>query len=279
MESILNILALAALAVVLLLAVGFIGFKIPAPLHQPPETPPGPVTLISPPDSLPPAARRWLFHDSNQAPAAANVVAWGRGWIESRMRFIGTIWLPLSWTLYLVPGDSYVIMNRVTWFNRSFSRGGEEFRNRKGGFRFGKEVNQDPNLDETQRALAWFYSIWLSPASLIGKKDVEFCKDEKDPAGIIVKRSFRAATDMHLTFDPEIGLIQTMTSTRMGSKKGKDLSFIATFSQPRSFDLLGKIPTRFTASWDNDLYLKLELAGIRFNQEISDVMQAGLEDL
>jgi hypothetical protein len=54
---------------------------------------------------------------------------------------------------------------------------------------------------------------------------------------------------------------------------------VGTFSKPSSFGAGNLIPTRFIANWDNDVYLKMELAGIRYNQDISEIMEAGVEGL
>jgi hypothetical protein len=279
MENILNVLVLAAAGLAIFLVVGFIGFKIPAPLVRPPGEPTGPVDYCSAPDSLPPAARRWLFADSQPAPVATSLAAWGRGWIASRMPIVGRIWLPLSWTMYLVPGASFIVQNRVTWFTRRFIHGGEEFRDGKGAFLIGKGPNDYPFLDETERALAWFYSIWLAPASLLGMSAVNFASGENGDVVITVHQGNKPAFDIKLQLDDQTGTLTSLTSTRKGSKTGGDYPYQAALSKVRSFEGAGQIPTQYIANWDNDVYLKLELAGIQMNQDIADPMQIGLVDL
>jgi hypothetical protein len=281
MDSVLNVLILAAVGLAIFLVVGFIGFKIPAPLVRPPGELTGPVDYCSAPDSLPPAARRWLFADSQQAPVATSLAAWGRGWIASRLPIVGRIWLPLSWTMYLVPGASFIVQNRVTWFTRRFIHGGEEFRGGKGAFLIGKgqTPNDFPYLDETERALAWFYSIWLAPASLVEMGGVRFAPGENGNLAITVHQVNKSEININLQLDAQTSMLASLISTRKGSKTGGDYPFQAAFSQVRSFEGAGQIPTHYIANWDNDEYLKLELAGIQLNQDITDPLQIGLVDL
>ena len=279
MENILNVLILAAIGLVILLVVGFIGFKIPAPLLRPPGAPTGPVIHLTSPDSLPPAARRWLFYNSQAAPAPSSLAAWGRGWVASSLPVLGRVWLPLSWTIYLIPGSSFIILNRITWFTRFFIRGGEEFRGGKGAFIIGKHANEYPYLDETERALAWFYSIWLASGSLANMPDVNIDPGEDGDVKMTVQAASKPEIQFKLDFDPQTGLLRAITGTRKGGRTGSDLFYQATLSQPRSFEGAGTIPSRYTANWDHDINVKLELGGILLNQDVTDPMRAGLAEL
>ena len=75
------------------------------------------------------------------------------------------------------------------------------------------------------------------------------------------------------------GLLQTITGMRKGSRTGDDYPYIATLANPKVFDFAGSIPTQYTANWDNDIYIKFELSGIAMNQNVSEAMQIGIEEM
>jgi hypothetical protein len=279
MDSFTSTLVLAAVGLAIFLFAGFIGFKIPAAVHAVPAEPTGPVERIALPEGLPPAAQQWLFSDPTGAQAPATLVAWGTGWVSSRMPVIGRLWLPLSWTFFLVPGSSFIILNRISWFRRRFLRGGEGYRGGKGIFIMGKNQMEDPNLDETERALAWFYSLWLAPASLLARPGVILHSVENDCLELEVVQTGKPDIKIQMAFDASGALLQTITSTRQGSRTGKAYPYQATLQRPRELPEIGSIPTLYTANWDGDVYLKLTLAGVHFNQDINEPLQSGVVEL
>lgn len=279
MDSLTSTIVLAFIALVLFLVAGFVGFKIPSAAQPVPEEPTGPVEQISLPEGLPPAAQQWLFSQSKEAQAPTSLVAWGSGWVSSRLPVIGRMWLPLSWTFYLIPGSSFIILNRITWFRRRFIRGGEEYRGAKGAFIMGKNQMEDPNLDETERALVWFYSLWLAPASLLTQHSVTLLPAEKGCIQMNVVQADKPELKIQLEMDAAGTHLQTITSTRKGSRTGNDYPYQATLRQPKDLPEIGSIPTLYTAEWDHDVYLKLQLSGVHLNQDIDESMQLGAVEL
>lgn len=279
MDTFLNIIAIFAIAVVIFLAVGFVGFRIPAPLRWPTGEPSAPLTHLSSDILLPPTAKKWFSQDSSDAPTPSSLVAWGRGRIASHMPIVGKIWLPLSWTLYLEPGKNFIIQNRVTWFGRRFIRGGEEYRDGKGTFIMGSKPADNPYLDETEKALLWMYSIWLAPASLINEDAVSLIETDANNLRLMVREDDQTERKFHLEFDTAAGLLLRITGVRKGSQSGEDYPYIASLANPKTFINAGKIPTQYTADWDNDVYIKFELAGIALNQDVSEFMQIGIQEM
>jgi len=277
-DTVSSIIVYALLGLTVFLVVGFIGLKISAPLSWPAGEPTGEVEHLPLPDGLPLAVRQWLSGADNHLSAPAAVVAWGRGSIASRLPLIGRVWLPLSWTLYLLPGSNFIIQNRITWFRRRFIRGGEEYRDGKGTYLLGAETLEKPYLDETERALAWLYFLWLCPGSLFHLPGVKVT--QQDGAAVVTITQPEKAPLMYtLEFAPDSGTLSTITTTRKGSGSGVEYPYRATFSQPHAFDEIGTIPTQFIGEWDRDVYLKLELAGLQFNPDVTEAMQTGIVDL
>lgn len=274
-----NIVSFVLIGLVVAIAAVIIGFLIPAPIHKLAGDSSEIVQKVSLLGDFSPILKRFLFDPSDsRVLAPAMVAAWGRGRISSRFPILGRIWLPLSWNLYLVPGSIFVIHNRITWFGRNFIRGGEEYRSGKGEFLLGKKPVDNPYLDETERALVWLYSIWLAPGSLVNHPNVKWESDE-DKVRICVQEENLAPLEFSLILESETGKLNKIITTRKGSRTGGDYPFEATLLEPKNFGESGEIPTRWIANWDNDVYLKLDLAGISLKVDINPVMQGGIEAL
>ncbi len=279
MDTFLNIIAIVVIAAVVFLAVGFVGFRVPAPLRWPAGKPTAPLSTLPPDFELPPLAKKWLFQGSAAAASPTTLVAWGRGKIASQLPIIGRTWLPFSWTMYLIPGKNFIIQNRITWFGRHFINGGEEYRDGKGTFILSAKTTENQYLDETERALVWLYSIWLAPASLIEMDVVSVNETGQGNLCLVAHQDHKALLEFELDFDTTTGLISQISGTRKGSRTGDDYPYIASLAQPENFGEAGKIPTRYTANWDNDIYITFELAGITLNQDVSEAMQTGVQEM
>jgi hypothetical protein len=260
-------------------AAAVIGFMIPAPIQKVDGESSGNIEKVILPDDFSPQLKK-IFSGSDGAEMQAPdcLVAWGRGRISSHLPIFGRVWLPLTWTLYLVPGTMFIMHNRITWFGRVFIRGGEEFRHGKGNFFLGRKPVENPYLDETERALVWLYSIWLAPGSLANHPHTQWSLVDQEIELRVADEGLAPLT-FKLTQDESEGTLTKIVSTRKGSRTGGDYPFIAQLAAPKSFDSSTKIPSRWIADWDNDVYLKLDLAGLRGNADIEEVLQGGIEEL
>ena len=262
------------------LAATAIGFFIPSPLRR--ITDESEVLLkLLPAANLAAPVQQKFFSSLRQGdiPAPRMLAAWGRGRISSSLRFIGRVWLPLSWNLYLIPGEGFVLSNHITWMGRLFIRGGEEYRGGKGGYLLAREPVAAPFLDETERTLAWLYSIWLTPGSLLECQAAAWTDSPAGELQLEVREGEKPVLQFKLVLDPNNSVLQKINTTRKGSKTGGDYPFVAEFSAPKKFGDMGILPAHLKASWDNDPYLKLELHGIVPNIDVQPYLEAGIEDL
>ena len=94
MDTFFNIVAIIAIAVVAFLTLGFLGFKVPAPLRWPAGEPTVALSYLSPGIDLAPLTKKWLSQGSSGAPVPVSLVAWGGGKIASRLPIFGKVWLP-----------------------------------------------------------------------------------------------------------------------------------------------------------------------------------------
>jgi hypothetical protein len=178
-----------------------------------------------------------------------------------------------------LPGSSFMIQNRITWFGCRFIRGGEEFREDKGTFILGADKMNAPYLDDTERSLAWLYFIWLAPGSLVNAIGVVMTENEDGSVCLSTRTEGKPDLSFRLDFDPENGQLKSIHTTRKGSRSGDEYPYLADLNQPRKIIEDRILPIAFTGDWDHDVYIKLELAGMQFNQDISEAMQTGIEDL
>lgn len=279
MDAIQNAIVFIAISLAVFLAVGFAGFRIPAPIRMPPDEPTAPPSSLAMSSELPSLAKSWIYQGKTSSISPKSLVAWGKGWVASRVPIIGKIWLPLSWTLYLLPGESFVMQNRITWFGRRFIQGGEEFRSGKGSFVFGSQSTDAPFLDDTEKALVWLYSIWLTPASLVMMDSVSLFETSQYNLELTADQGQNFSLLFSLDFSSDTGLLHQITGTRKGSRTGIEYPYMATLTHPRNFAEMGQIPTKYTANWDGDIYIKLELAGVKVNRDVSTAMLTGVKEM
>jgi hypothetical protein len=259
--------------------IGYIGFRVPAPILPPKDVMESQVERKPLPEGLPDLAYRFFSNGSGyQANQAQTLAAWGRGYISSRLRFFGKFWLPVSWQLYLVPGSEIVFQYRITWFRRRFIRGGEEYRQGKGRFLLGSEQVENQHLDDTERILPWIFALWLSPASLVNNPALDWIQSGEDKITLRGKGDLQKSSEFLLTVDPSTGVLSQIQTLRRGSRSGDDYPFLVDLRSPQRMDAQ-ILQSNYTATWDNDVYLKLKLAGICYNYDLQTVMQQGVEGL
>lgn len=269
------------IGVVAFIAIGYIGFRVPAPIIPPNGNLESQADNSPLPGGLPELAYRFLSASNNKMESAQPpaLSAWGRGYISSHLRFFGNFWLPVSWRLYLAPGEEFAIQNRITWYRRPFMLGGEMYHQGKGSYLLGSQEVSAPYLDDTERVLPWIYALWLSPASLVNLPGLEWHQTGNDGLTLKVKGENPSEMEFQLTVDPADGVLKKIQTVRKGSRSGDDYPFIVELRSPRHFDQMKPVPSKFVALWDKDIYLKLELSGICLNYDIQSVLQQGIEGL
>ena len=148
-----------------------------------------------------------------------------------------------------------------------------------GSFIFGSQSTDAPFLDDTEKALVWLYSIWLAPASLVKMDSVSLIETSQHNLELVAHQDQNSSLHFSLDFDSDTGALHQITGKRKGSRTGGEYPYIATLTHPKNFEVAGQIPSRYTANWEGDTYIKLELAGIRVNQDVSVAMQTGVKEM
>ena len=278
MNSIINLIALILVAFVAALFFGWLGFRISAPVSKPerrPITRPDPIPL---PKSLPdPLYHYFEKNFGTLIYPPASVVAWGRGQIIARrLPSLGPLWVPISWSIDLIPGESFVLQDRITWFRQTFIRGGEEFREEKGQYMVGGKTVQSPHIDHSEQTILWLYTLLLAPTTLLLDPWVTWQAGEDNTVCIQVPFSADENRNFTLHFDTESWAIERITTERTASRDGRLVPFRFILQAPRNFESDLVLPSQVSAAWDDDVYFRYEIKGVLYNVDAGEVMEKGV---
>jgi hypothetical protein len=260
--------------------IGYAGFRYPPKIKIPSRELIAPPEVISIPNNLPSLLKESLINNFNsQLPLPGSLVAWGRGRIKAfPLPVIGPLWTPFSWTLDLLPSNAFVLQFRMTWFGKVFIIGGDEFRNGHGRFLMGDRLLESDNLNLSEATLMWIYSLWLSPFTLLTNKQINWKGMDESTIQATVPSCNDEFRSFDYVLDPSSNRLLRIDTTRTASRDGRSLAFHADFGQHRLFDDHYTFPAHMSARWENEKpYLHLDLIGLRYNVDVSEVMQQGID--
>ncbi len=294
-----DFLTMILLVVVAVTVIGLLGFVIPAGLRKPfieqEET-------LAPalPENLPAPVQRWLEASKMNASPGGNLAAWGLGKMTGPvLPLLGQLWLPLRWTLYLVPGQAFVWRTQITWWRRRFLSGGDRLYEGKGTFDMGANELEGEKLDASQFTPLWIYSLYLAPIQILQQPGLTWKDVSESSATLVVPFSGYQAPaeenetpngdaadnveatgeepttqlqpaerDFILEFDPQNGQLKNITTRRTTARQGDAQPYYATFSSVEkeypdgSSGFTVRLPDGLDLGWDKNPYQRLRLAGL-----------------
>ena len=277
-----NILQYVIIAVVALIAVPllyWVGFRFsPRPII-PELEPTDPLKQESLDENLPATLKRFfqmVYGEKVSLPVTAT--AWGNGRIVVReMGKLGPLWAPFRWSLYLVPGKEFVMRTTITWFGRRMLQGGDELRNGHGRFVMSKDELENANIDNSEWVMMWLYTIITAPAALISNPKITL--EEVEENSVKVGVPFKGAEFWYFTlnFDTDSGELRTIHTYRPASRDGRKIAYLLSLDsyQPAG---IGTLAGSIGAAWESSYFQYNEMAGVRYNVDISEVMLAGASE-
>lgn len=278
MNGILPSLILGIAALALFFVLGWVGFKL-KPKLEVPEFIKNELVVEQPIDKKLPKSMKTFYTENIGDPVLipSSVVAWGRGsMLANRIPFVGQMWLPLCWKLYMVPGEAFNFQVKVTWYTRTFFKGSDSYRDGRGRFGMGTNTVINANVDRSEQILMWLLSFLVSPMSILAKEGATWEQGEKTETSDSAKVSFLSNEGDPLSFtfiiDPKEAEINKVETSRLTAKSGKWLPFHALYGNYRQNEEGVFLPTTMTASWEGDDYLKLEVVGLRYNVNVGEDM-------
>jgi hypothetical protein len=275
-----NIIIIAVIAIFAGLALGLVGLRYPPKVKIPLRQPNEPEKSILVPGKLPDCLKQYLTNNfGNPLPHPHSLIAWGRGRIlTAPFPLLGPVWVPLTWTLDLEPGNRFVFNINLAWFGKFFIKGGDEYQDGHGRFSLGGKTIENENLDLSETTLLWIYSLWLTPFSLIGNEQVAWQTGDDNIIQADIAFGNNCIRGFQLQLAPGSYQLNWINTTRTTSRGGKELSFHASFKEHRSFDNHYNFPSQVSLNWEDEkAYLHLELIGLRYDVDVEESIQKGLD--
>jgi hypothetical protein len=277
--SFFTVLLLIAGGVIVALASIKVGFIIPAKFVLPDlaVNPPA-VEPASLPEDLPaPLLRYYRRAFGERVPAPRSVVAYGRGFFRVRkISFLGYLWSPLAWTMYLAPGESFLWKMHMTWFRRVVMQGGDGYLGGKGLFNMSRGTTiQGDTMDHSEQVMLWLLTIAFAPGVLLERPGLRWEAIDDHTARLQVEQAGRSLS-FDLSFDPASGDLLRIETQRPGSREGKLYPYSLVLEGPQDFEGM-KLPARLQAAWEDDAYTRYEMAGIQYNAPVRDALQEAEE--
>lgn len=283
METIWLLLVALAVGFILFLVVFNIGLKIPPakPRWNPGES--TPLQTIALPDKLPvPVARYFSEYFGRTLPVPETVIASGVGRFRVGeypriLPFLGgkDIWAPIAWTIFLKPGEAFVLRSRIQWFRRSILMGGDELREGVGRFEMGDKALDGENLDNSQHTVLWLYTLYLAPMYLLTLPGLEWEQvDERFWRFTVPYKD--EIKEFSIRFDERSGEMVRVNTSRSGSRSGEKYPFHVIFDRYRLFDDKYRLAQVMGMSWDEGEYVSYQLENIAYNADITAAMEEGI---
>jgi hypothetical protein len=280
MENVIIIIGLLALGIVLAILLLKAGFSMPARAVQPEgiadEKPA--VDRVPLPEDLPEVVLRFYraVYGQDQIPTPATVAAFGIGKFRVRkMPFIGYLWAPLNWHMYLRPGQEFSWKMKMSWFRYPVVSGGDGYLGGKGMFKMSKQSLDGEYMDHSEQVMLWIHTLVFSPGSLLAEPSAAWQVKEDGRVRLTLDQSGRSLW-FDLTFDADSGLLARIDTERPGSRTGNLYPYSYTLQEQASFNEELSLPDHLLAGWEDDVYNHFVLEGLQYNAPVEDLLARGL---
>jgi hypothetical protein len=277
--NILSLLEIGVGAFVAYLIIFRIGFFFKPPVHKPELEPIDPVEMVPLPANLPYPVRHYLeMSFGDQVPLPATAVAWGLGKrIGRSFGRLGPLWMPSHWALYLIPGKEFVYRLTVTWFGRRMLQGGDELRQGYGRFIMNKDRLENTNINKSEWIMLWLYTILAAPSAILADPNNTWEAVDDQTAKLSVPHKDGSRWEFTLLFDSQTGQLSGVDTLRVTSRDGKEIPYQMRMGKHEKLGP-GTLPGYMKAAWENDFYITNNLSGVRYNVNISEVMEEGASE-
>jgi len=279
MNNILQLVIIAVIAMIAVPLVYWVGFRFrPRPI-APELEPTDPLKQQALDENLPaPLKRFFLMVYGEKAPLPVMVTAWGSGRIVVRnMGRLGPLWAPFRWSVYLVPGKEFVMRTTITWFGRRMLQGGDELRKGHGRFVMNKDELENENIDNSEWVMMWLYTLMTAPTALINNPKITLEEVEENSVKVGVPYKGAEFWYFTLNFDTDSGELRTIHTYRPASRDGRKIAYQLSLDDYHPVGI-GTLAGMIGSSWESDYFQYNEMVGVRYNVDISQVMQEGASE-
>jgi hypothetical protein len=191
------------------------------------------------------------------------VEARGRGGV--RQPVVGSLgyWLPLTWSLHLVPGREFVFLGRVRVAGIPIRSGGDELRDGRGRFRRGRRFLEGSSVDRTQHAALWAWSLLFAPGFAVRHQGVVVEPSGED--GVRATFPYGVETwECGLRFDPATGLLRRLDTHREDAATGRSRRWSAEIERWETRDER-PAPARVLTRWEESPAVRMDVAQVELS--------------
>ena len=193
------------------------------------------------------------------------VEASGRGGIRQPVGGSFGYWLPMTWSLHLVPGSEFVFLARARAAGIPLRSGGDELRDGRGRIRLGRRVVDGEGADRAQHTALWAWSLLFEPRFALGRAGVVI-----EPAGdAAVRLAYPYGTETWectLRFEAASGLLRRLEAHRDDAAMGRARRW--SVEVERWTSRAGRpSPERLLTRWDEVPALRMDVAGVELSAE------------
>ena len=255
----------------LLASVSWAGLQVkptPFPLH--PERGRGKGTAGLPSDLPEPVAGYFRATLGERVPRIETAVVWGRGEFN-----LMELWFPMRFKSYHVAGCGFRRDMELTWFGVPIFRGYDSYIDGSGHLEFtglfgilhvadeGAKINQGDNL------AMWAETPFTTPSVLVLDPRVRWEPVDAHAARLVFP--FGDGEDsMRVEFDPETGLIRSMSGMRYRGQEESRTPYRGEYGRWETLHGI-KTPHHDVAIWEDQgrPYVVLDIEGTEYNVDVS----------
>ncbi|MFU8766645.1 MAG: DUF6544 family protein [Candidatus Methanoperedens sp.] len=266
------VIAIISIAVVLL-TIGWVGFKIEPdsfPPHPDKTKDAGSVEL--PPDLPEPVGRYYEAAAGSHVPRIESAVVWGK----AKLR-INRIWMPVRFKAYYLPGQAFHRYMEITWFGRPILRGHDSYLNGEGVLKTEGILNMretGEKIDRGQNLAMWGEAVF-APSVIITDARAHWEAVDDEMARLVVPYG-EQNDSLLFKFDPKTDLITHVSAWRFRGQEEEKTPWLIGLTDWKTFHSV-KIPVRFSVTWEDEgspwSYWTVE--GVEYNVDITDNLLAG----
>ena len=227
----------------LLAGAGWLGLRVRSFSPHSEKTPE--LDLAELPDGPPePVRRHFRVVFGERVPRIETAVVWGRAGLK-----IMGVWTPMRFKGYYAGGRGFRRDMEITWFGAPVLRGTDAYLDGKGSLEITGLLNMSgrgENFDQDENLALWGEAPFTTPSALALDPRIRWEPIDATSARLIVP--FREAEEsLRVEFDPQTGLMRSMSGMRYRNQEETKSSWRGEFSDWRTIHGI-KVPHRSVAA-------------------------------
>jgi len=267
MHSVTNFILWVVVILVVLLAVGWLGFSMPAGSYPPHSEHTGQLHSLSHLTNLPePVYKLFVQALGKDVPEIQSAVVWGKAKVK-----ISGLWMPARFKSYYVAGQEFSRFMEVTWYGLSVLKMHESYAAGLGRVSteglFG-ESEDGMRVDQSLNIAMWADAM-LMPSIYVSDARITWKAVDRQSARLVVPLIARKDS-LAFRFNSENAMIVAISAECYRDQQEWKTPILVTCERWRTFHGI-KIPSRFSVAWqDEDPWAYYSVEGVEYNVNVSE---------